>query len=96
MTRELREMRIGIATKLIPITKMAKDETAKTNGVSMIMMYFVLSIFLTAFLGSVLDSIHAIDTTNMSTSEIAIVGSFGVFILIGIMYVIMPPEIKKV
>lgn len=72
---------------------LVNDDTAK-GAVGIIIGILVVFLLIGALLGTAMSSYHSLDTTNWTTSEVAVSAVFGIFALLAILFAIMPDDMK--
>lgn len=64
-------------------------------GLGMIISYFILAILVAAFIPSTIATLIGVNTDGWGTTEVTIYGTFTVFIMTGVMYMIIPKDLIK-
>lgn len=83
----------GNAGAIATSRNLVNDDTAK-GAVGIIIGILVVFLLIGALLGTAMSSYHSLNTTNWTTSEIAVSAVFGIFALLSILFAIMPDDMK--
>jgi uncharacterized membrane protein (DUF485 family) len=93
MTHDERETRINLHYSTEK-ENFLSNEKANT-GIGMIVTYFILAILVAAFIPSTIDTLIGVNTSGWGATEITIFGTFTIFIMTGVMYMIIPKDLIK-